>query len=505
MKTPSLMLSASLMFLSLLTLSTSVFASENHSKEITLPSNDKLVEFQKVYPATTLQIVSITAYTFNGGVNIRCWGQNTGQATVLVSGGTAPYTYSWLGLPNQTSEVASGLFAGTYTVVVTDATGTSVTDSITLTQNPPLQAIASASPVPCYGGVSVVTISASGGTPQYSGLNSYDVVPGTYYFTVADANGCRDRDTVVVTEPDILEITATPTPIMCYGDTSQVTVAAIGGTFPYTGTGVFDEVAGTYTYYISDANGCTEYASVVVTEPDIIQANVSPQNLTLDCIPIPVAIDANPTGGVAPYSYAWSNGSTNSSITVNPNETTTYALTITDANGCTVNSGSTVSVLNRCGKKNHKVVICHVPPGNPNNPQTICISQNALNPHLATTWDLHGGDYCGPCSTIGSGNVTSSLILAEDTDFGNNSFIRAAINTKSNQVELSYRLTYDSKVRVEIYDLTGALVEVIHENDATEGKLFDLSISPTKFTSGVYIYQFITDKETHIDKMQFVQ
>ena len=205
-------------------------------------------------------------------------------------------------------------------------------------------------------------------------------------------------------------------------------------------------------------------------------------------------------GGSAPYSYVWSDGSIGSSITVNPNETTNYSVTISDANGCTINSGTQLSVLNRCGKNNQKVLICHVPPGNPNNAHTICISPSALSPHLSNLWNLHGGDYCGPCS-----NVSNAMIITDDSDLGSNSFIRAAINTHTDLVELSYRLTYDSKMRVEIYDMTGSLVEVIHENNANEGQLYDISVHPSKFTTGVYIYQFITDKETHIDKLQFIK
>ena len=771
MNTYSNILSRGSIFLAMLALTVTVQAKQSLVEEGAPSSNEKLVDAENVSPAATLQIVSITPFTYNGGVNIRCWGQNTGRATVLVSGGTAPYSYMWSGLPNQTGPMAIGMSAGAYTVVVTDADGASVSGSVTLIQNPPLQAIATPGPIACFGGVSVVVITATGGTSPIAGLVSYEVVPGTYYFTVGDANGCRNRDTITVTEPMILDVTATPTPIFCFGDTSQVTVAATGGTHPYSGTGVFDEVAGSYSYVVTDANGCTDNTTLSINQPgllitnavytpincfggasqvtvsvisgsepffgagtfievagvhnytvvdnlgcedmisvnliqpdelivtiaastilcnggtstvvvdatggvgpyagtgtfargsgtytftivdangcssdakitinepplleqfvtwdpilcnggttnmtitasggtgqytgtgsftvsagsnsyvvndangctvsqnvtipepaqpvlatavfepilcngaqtdvtivsignsgpligtgtftvgagnyvftvsnaigcssdvhvfvpeaSIIEANVSPQNQTIDCIPIPVAIFANPTGGSGPYSYLWSNGSTASSIMVNPNETTTYSVSITDANGCTQNAGnntSTVSVQNRCGEKNKKVLICHVPAGNPSNAHTICISPNALSAHFNGQMGLHGGDYCGPCS--GSNGNPNALIIADNTDLGNNSFIRAAINTNTDLVELSYRLTYDSPVRIEIYDMTGALVEVIHENNANEGELYNLSVLPEKFTTGVYIYQFITDQETHIDKMQFVK
>ena len=49
-----------------------------------------------------------------------------------------------------------------------------------------------------------------------------------------------------------------------------------------------------------------------------------------------------------------------------------------------------------CGQNNNKVLLCHVPPGNPGNAHTICISPSALPAHLAQ----HPGDHCGPCAAV---------------------------------------------------------------------------------------------------------
>ena len=322
MKFNSNLLSHGLVYLALLALSTSVRANHNHSEEVTLLPNDYLIEVENVSPAATLQIVSLTPFTYNGGVNIRCWGQNTGRATVLVSGGTAPYTYMWSGLPNQTGPTAIGMYAGTYTVVVTDATGTSVTSSVTLIQNPPVQAIATPSPILCYGGVSNVVVTATGGTTPVNGLTWYDVVPGTYYFTVADANGCRDRDTITVTEPPILDISATPTPIACFGDTSQVTVAGTGGTLPYTGTGVYDAVAGFYTYYVTDANGCTDNTTLSINQPGLLVSSaVSTQ---ISCYGGTSQVTVSVVSGSEPFS----------GIGVFTEVAGSYEYLVVDNNGC---------------------------------------------------------------------------------------------------------------------------------------------------------------------------
>src|SRR5690606_20476886 len=54
-------------------------------------------------------------------VNVSCFDGNDGEATVTVTGGTAPYTYLWNDATAQTTATAAGLEAGTYTVTVTDA------------------------------------------------------------------------------------------------------------------------------------------------------------------------------------------------------------------------------------------------------------------------------------------------------------------------------------------------------------------------------------------------
>ncbi|NVK63359.1 MAG: HYR domain-containing protein, partial [Flavobacteriales bacterium] len=220
--------------------------------------------------------VSLTPSVYNGGVNIRCFGQNSGWADADVTGGCGPYTYDWVingtSLPNG-PDLVTGLYSGSVTVVVTDANGTSVTQSVTLVENPPVQAVPTATPILCYGGTSTITVSATGGTAPYAGINTYsNMGPGTYQFTVADANGCRSRQPLTITEPPILEATATPTAIACYGETSDVTVTATGGTMPYVGTGVFTELAGTYTYTVTDANGCTDVVDLTINQPSQLTA-----------------------------------------------------------------------------------------------------------------------------------------------------------------------------------------------------------------------------------------
>jgi SprB repeat len=422
---------------------------------------------------------------------IACFGE-TSDITVSATGGTAPYS-------------GTGVYtvsAGTYSYTVTDANGCTSNVSITVTEPTLLEASISGTAIACFGGTSNVTVVATGGTAPYSGDGVYTVTAGTHSYTVTDANGCTVDVSITITQPTLLVASASSTVIPCFGGTSNVTVVASGGTAPYSGQGVYTVFAGTHNYTVTDANGCTANVSIVVTQPNQIAANITPQNHVIDCIPIPVTLSANPTGGTGgPYTYQWSNGATTSSITVNPNVTTTYSVLVTDGNGCTVNTSTnstTVTVINRCGNNNQKVVICHVPHGNSGNPQTICISPNALNAHLSSLWNLHGGDYCGPCQT-------SSALTLGTSNNGDNAFIRAGINANDETIELSYRIGYDSDVRLEIYNMSGMLVDVVYSGHAVEGELYNMQLNAGKLSSGVYIYQFITDSETHIDKLEIIQ
>ena len=109
---------------------------------------------------------------------VLCFGDATGSATVLASGGTAPYTYQWISIPGLTSNSATNLTAGTYAVVVTDAKGCTQQTSISVTQpSAPLSGTLTVTDVACYGDATgSVTVNMSGGTAPYS--YTWSTIPG---------------------------------------------------------------------------------------------------------------------------------------------------------------------------------------------------------------------------------------------------------------------------------------------------------------------------------------
>ena len=189
---------------------------------------------------------------------------NGGSSTVTVSatGGTAPYT-------------GTGSFtvnAGTYNYTVTDNNGCSGSTGITVTQPTQLTVTATpGAPIACFGGTTTVTVAASGGTAPYTGEGVFNVGAGSYSFTVTDANGCTATASGSITAPSQIVVSISATPIACPGGSSTVTVSATGGTGAYTGTGTFTVTAGTYSYTVTDANGCTGSNSITVNDPASIQ------------------------------------------------------------------------------------------------------------------------------------------------------------------------------------------------------------------------------------------
>jgi hypothetical protein len=252
--------------------------------------------------------------------NILCNG-GTSNVTVSASGGTPPYS-------------GTGTFvetAGVYTYTVTDANGCSETITTMIMEPAPLALSISATDILCNGETTDITVSASGGTPPYSGTGVYTETAGTYSYTVTDANGCTETISISVTEPSPLAGSISSTPILCNGGTSDITVGASGGTTPYTGTGTFTETAGTYSYTVTDGNGCTDDVSTTVSDPSQLVLSIS--STPILCNGETTSITVSAAGGTAPYT-----GTGTFTETAG-----TYTYTVTDANGCTETISITVT------------------------------------------------------------------------------------------------------------------------------------------------------------------
>ncbi|MCX6258914.1 MAG: choice-of-anchor J domain-containing protein, partial [Bacteroidia bacterium] len=289
---------------------------------------------------SSVTIAQATQISTSGTIqNVSANGGSDGSVVLSVSGGVTPYSYHWSN--NATTKDISGITAGTYYVTVTDANACTLVSTFTVTQpGISLGVTAVQTNVVCHGESNgTINITASGGITPYgyqwsngsTTQNQTGLQAGIYTVTVTDSQSISATVSNTITEPAAFTASSGSTAIMCHNGTSIVTVTATGGVGPYSGTGGFTVNAGTYTYSVTDANGCTASTTITITEPSVLTA--SSGSTTVQCYGGSSTVTITATGSVVPYS-----GVGNYTVT-----TGTYTYTVTDANGCTATTTVTVS------------------------------------------------------------------------------------------------------------------------------------------------------------------
>jgi len=294
-----------------------------------------------------------------------CFGVCDGKAVVAVSGEVTPFTYVWDdGPPATTDSVLNNACAGKHKVVVTNATGCSITDSITFTENTQITALVSSSKATCtnFTNGSASIIPSGGVTPfQYlwtNGAAYTSVVPnpsdlgiGKYYIVTSDSIGCSYRDSVTISEAKVVNPDAGYDAGLCEGD--SITLTGTGGATYLWSTGdvtssirVSPLATTTYTLTVKDSI-CVDDDKVTITVNLNPTANVTAdQEALLEGFNISTTIRGDGAGTNGTYDWNPPTGlsdPTNPTPSVSPLVNTRYYLTITDENGCK----DTTSVLIR--------------------------------------------------------------------------------------------------------------------------------------------------------------
>jgi gliding motility-associated-like protein len=302
----------------------------------------------------------------------------TGNATLSSSGGTGPYTYSWVP-GNLNGDTQNNLSAGTYTITIIDANGCSGIYTITINEPPALILNTGLFPSTCQLANGTAFAAASGGTGPYTytwsnaggnlQITNNSINPdtlnnlpaGNYFILMQDANACSAADTLLITTSSspvanlLAQNNAT-----CGVNNGSIVISASGGTGPFTFAwydgntlvltnnnvlsvdSIVNITAGNYTAIITDAAGCIDSLSASVNNLNAATLNILSQNNILcfgedSAMAIVAAL-----GGVDPYNFVWSLNATivQSSNNVLSQDTLitsvagNYLLEVTDSSGC---------------------------------------------------------------------------------------------------------------------------------------------------------------------------
>lgn len=314
--------------------------------------------------------------------------EEDGTATVFAQGGTSGYVYNWtydynelipiytsLNIPNLSASTdhLTDVYNGWYFVTVIDTNGCIEKDSVLIGVDSSPQIVVSTPIHPlCYGdSTGQVSVSATNGNPayefSYDGFD-YDIIQvftgladGEHYFTVRDSLGCTDTASINIIQPDaVLADNMLVTHASCNGEANgSITAVISGGTvfndynyqwynpnggpaYPANLSGILPTIvnlsAGIYTLHVEDDNGCEYTTTAEINEPLAISAiafvTSSYNNADVTCFgDCDGSVQVSPAGGITPYTYQWSSGSTTD---VDQNLCAgIYTVDVTDANQCT--------------------------------------------------------------------------------------------------------------------------------------------------------------------------
>ena len=420
---------------------------------------------------TATTIINIpSALTLNAiPTNPGCDG-STGNIDLSVSGGTAPYTYSWSN--GSFSQNLANVPAGTYSVTVVDINGCQMKANATIENidNISIGLDASANPT-CYGGSDgFINLNVSGGTTPYTykwtnGATTEDLEglsAGFYAVTVSDARDCKVILDALLQSTEEISITVSSVNPNCPGQTGDINITVMGGTGPYTyswNTGatsqdIMNVTAGNYQVNVTDAKGCTKLSeNISIAAPEDFSLNLTP--LDVKCYGDKngeVRLTVSGSGTYA-YAYAWSNGETTQNIA--NLDAGTYSVTVTNEKGCYKTGEAVVTI-----------------------PPAISLSMIFSNPDCPSDFgtidiDVSGGT--APYSYVWSNGATTQDVT--DLPAGNYSIIVTDANGCSLEGNASIRPASQITVSANTGNLTCA---------GEDGSI-DLSVSGG---SGIYLYKW---------------
>jgi len=491
--------------------------------------------------------ISIDDVFING---LSCAGEDDGRIIVTAYGEQGVFDYQLNGpggLQTNTSGTFPDLAPGTYTVDVTDGTGTcSSSDSrnnLEVTSPPILEAfLDNVTDVDCYGGFTgVIEISVTGGTPfasgdlyafSWTGPNGFTSVQqnlsgleaGTYEVTVTDANGCTDViANIQVNQNSEIEAIFNATQIDCNGaGNGAINANVFGGTPPYdfvwtspTDPG-FNETtkdlsgleAGEYTLTVTDALNCVmPFPAQSITEPAPLTASFSSTNVTCNGDDDGI-ITVTPGGGVPPYTYSWtaSNGyKNNTDKDLSGLAPGLYTLELGDANGCSELFSDIIEItepLPLSVTPTTTDVTCYG-----NNDGTISLALSGGTPGYSVNWTGPGG-YSGSgqsISNLGPGTYNATITDGNGCLYSYPVTITEPPAIEANILDQGNALCNggnEGYIEISVIGGSGTYSTIEWKNSG--GTVVATGTNPTGLSAGNYTLEITDDSDCSIDYPDYV-
>ncbi len=309
--------------------------------------------------STTVAINAQPACSITG-TNAICQG---GSTVFCATAGMASYSWGGPGGFSASTQCIAIGTAGLYSVTITDSNGCSSSCSQALTVNTPPTCNISGTSVICQGGTTVFCATVGMTSYSWTGPSAFTAnsqcvtvsVTGLYSVTITDSNGCLSSCSQTLTVNSLPSCSISGTSAICQGGSTVFCATAGMASYAWTGPSAFSansdcvtaSVAGLYSVTVTDSNGCSINCSQTLT--------VNPASATPTAgsnSPIHQGDTLNLTAAtVSDVTYSWTGPNSFAASTQNPSITNalaaasgTYTVTVTDTNGCTASSSTTVLV-----------------------------------------------------------------------------------------------------------------------------------------------------------------
>ncbi|MBL4655033.1 MAG: T9SS type A sorting domain-containing protein [Bacteroidia bacterium] len=383
----------------------------------------------------TITILQLSTNLILSKTDVDCYGENIGSVTVEVADNSPPYSYFWSN--SDSSSFIDSLYAGTYIVSVINSDNCLNIDSITILQPESISVDVILNDISCKGfNDGSISVSVYGGVSPYEYVWSngdsvpdlLNLPPGNYILTVIDNNDCSKNRNYNIDEPDTLDVLATVTNILCYGDSSgSIKIYTSGGTTPYqyfwSNGDTIDSLSnlkfGSYTITITDDNKCISTKSDSVAQPQNLALLIT-DFISSTCLDEKTGlIETRAIGGVSPYIFIWSNGDSTSNI--KELDAGYYSLTVIDANSC-LKIADSFAVINH-PEMSLFIKATDAITGNNNGTATVSVGSGAIP--VAYLWD----DSLAQTTSVATGLASGNYKVIVTSEFGCQDTLTAIIGT----------------------------------------------------------------------------